>query len=117
MKFIIDAQLPRRLSHWINDQGYHSIHTLDLPDENLTHDSTIISISMEQKRIVISKDSDFYEQYIVNGKPHKLLIITTGNIVNKKLIELFEINFKNICKILKENKVVELNNTDLIIHI
>ena len=117
MKFIIDAQLPRRLSHWINDQGYDSIHTLDLPEENLTNDSIIIKISMEQERIVISKDSDFFEQCIVNNKPYKLLVITTGNIVNKTLIALFEKNFKKICELLKDSKVVELNNSELIIHI
>jgi predicted nuclease of predicted toxin-antitoxin system len=31
MKFIIDAQLPRRLARFLQGLGYDAIHTLDLP--------------------------------------------------------------------------------------
>jgi len=30
MKFLIDAQLPRRLAHWFPRGGHDVIHTLDL---------------------------------------------------------------------------------------
>ncbi|MEM1134361.1 MAG: DUF5615 family PIN-like protein [Bacteroidota bacterium] len=116
MKFVIDAQLPKRLTYWIKDQGYDAIHTLDLPEQNLTEDGVIIRLSVEQQRVVISKDSDFYEQYILKGEPHKLLMVTTGNIVNKKLIELFQRNFSKICELLDDNNVIELNNSELIVH-
>ncbi len=33
MKFIIDAQLPRRLAHFLQNLGYDAIHTLDLPQK------------------------------------------------------------------------------------
>jgi predicted nuclease of predicted toxin-antitoxin system len=29
MTFLIDAQLPRRLAYWLQQQGYEAIHTLD----------------------------------------------------------------------------------------
>jgi predicted nuclease of predicted toxin-antitoxin system len=116
MKFIVDAQLPKRLAYWIKDQGHDVIHTLDLPSQNLTEDGVIIRLSVEQQRVVISKDSDFYEHYILKGTPHKLLMVTTGNIVNKRLIELFQHNFPKICELLESNTIVELNNTELIVH-
>lgn len=31
MKFLIDAQLPRRLANVFKEAGYEAIHTLDLP--------------------------------------------------------------------------------------
>ena len=34
MKFLIDAQLPRKLAKIINDAGYRAIHTLLLPEAN-----------------------------------------------------------------------------------
>lgn len=38
MKFLVDAQLPRHLSHWLKQRGHDSLHTLDLPDGNRTSD-------------------------------------------------------------------------------
>lgn len=36
MKFLIDAQLPRRLAHQLEMAGIESTHTLDLPQDNRT---------------------------------------------------------------------------------
>lgn len=44
-------------------------------------------------------------------------MITTGNIVNKTLLQLFENNFETIGKAFEEgHKLVELNNASIIIH-
>jgi len=40
MKFLIDAQLPRRFAVWLNEAG----HTLDLPLGNRTPDSSVCAI-------------------------------------------------------------------------
>ena len=29
MNFLIDAQLPRRLTHWLHEAGHDGVHTLD----------------------------------------------------------------------------------------
>ena len=60
MRFIVDAQLPKRLSHFLVSRGFDSIHTLELPLRNLTPDGEIIGICERENRIVITKDSDFY---------------------------------------------------------
>jgi predicted nuclease of predicted toxin-antitoxin system len=65
MKFIIDAQLPKRLANWIQSEGYDTIHTLDLTEQNLTQDRVIINLSMKEERIVVSKDSDFYDYFLI----------------------------------------------------
>ena len=31
MKFLVDAQLPRRFANWLNEAGQDALHTLDLP--------------------------------------------------------------------------------------
>lgn len=31
MKFLIDAQLPRRMALWLGETGHDAKHTLDLP--------------------------------------------------------------------------------------
>ena len=98
------------------DHGEDAIHTIDLPEKNLTDDFDIISLSMKEQRIVISKDRDFYEHYILKDQPFKLLWITTGNMGNKDMIALFQRNYFLLKKLLEEKIVIELNKTDIIVH-
>ncbi len=117
MKFLIDANLPMTLKNWLIDRGHDAIHTRDLPEKNLTEDIDIIRIADEQSRIVTSKDSDFQKYHILTNRPERILMITTGNIVNKELMKLFEQNFDTIeSAFASGSKVVELNNTSIIIH-
>ena len=114
MKFIVDAHLPKKLSYFLNEKGYDSIHTLDLPKKNATPDSEISDLSMKEKRIVISKDSDFYNRYLTKVEPFKLLLISTGNITTKDLIELFDKNLEKIMDEISHNFVVEITKNSLI---
>lgn len=82
MKFLVDAQLPVRLARFIQTTGYDTVHTRDLPQQNATSDPQINQISIQQERIVITKDSDFVDSFMTMKKPYKLLLITTGNIKN-----------------------------------
>lgn len=110
MKFIVDAQLPYRLKIWLADKNFDAIHTTDLPEANETEDLRIADVAESENRIVISKDGDFLKLYILKGKPQKLLLITTGNIVNTNLLRLFERNFETVIKLFDSYDVVELNN-------
>lgn len=114
MKFIIDAQLPKRLSSKLTDMGYDSVHTLDLPLKNKTSDSQISELSMSEGRIVISKDSDFYNRYLQKAEPYKLIYLTTGNISNNELMELFEKNLPKILHEIEYGQVIELTSNSLI---
>jgi predicted nuclease of predicted toxin-antitoxin system len=114
MKFIIDAQLPRKLSAFLSEKGFDSIHTLDLPKKNKTSDSEINKISIEQKRILISKDSDFYNSYFQKVEPYKLIYLTTGNISTGELIEIFDKNYVKIFEEIQLNFVVEISKTSII---
>jgi predicted nuclease of predicted toxin-antitoxin system len=40
------------------------VHTLDLPQQNATPDAMINTISIEQQRIVVTKDADFVESFL-----------------------------------------------------
>ena len=41
MNFLVDAQLPRRMTAGLTAAGCDAIHTLDLPDANRTTDQQI----------------------------------------------------------------------------
>jgi len=117
MKFIVDAHFPKRLATWLINNGDDAIHTTDLPQKNNTSDKEIIEIAEAQARIIITKDSDFIQFRVIHGKPQRILMVTTGNIINKVLIQLFEANFPTIRQLFEEGKkVIEIDNETITVH-
>jgi predicted nuclease of predicted toxin-antitoxin system len=116
MKFIVDAQLPRRLAVEINALGDDAIHTLELPAKNRTSDASIIEVALAEARVVVTKDSDFVDSFLIRGEPEKLLFITTGNISNNDLIQLLRTNWRPILSMLSQGDFVELSLTALTLH-
>ena len=116
MKFLIDAQLPRRLCKYLQEIGYDALHTLDLPEGNRTTDGYINRFSIQEERIVITKDADFVNSMILQAKPYKLLLISTGNIGNKELLNLIQAHSDTITSLFDEYTFVELNRDALNIH-
>ena len=117
MKFLVDAQLPRRLAAWLSAAGFDTVHTLDLPLGNRTPDTLINDVSIDEARIVITKDSDFVDSFMLQEKPYKLLLISTGNIRNAELEALFQANFKKLREAFDEGfEFIELNQTAIVIH-
>ena len=116
MKFIIDAQLPFRLSKLLKERGHDVIHTDNLPDKEKTTDKEIRKIALQENRIVITKDTDFLNSFYLYNNPKKLLIVTTGNINNKNLFNIVSNNLNRIEEIFNECDLVELNNTEIIGH-
>jgi predicted nuclease of predicted toxin-antitoxin system len=48
MKFLVDAQLPRRLVQRLRDAEHEALHTLDLPLGNRTLDTSISELSIRE---------------------------------------------------------------------
>jgi predicted nuclease of predicted toxin-antitoxin system len=100
----------------LNDSGYDAKHTDDLPEKERTTDNQIREISTSEDRIVISKDSDFVDSHYIYGVPNKLFLISTGNIKNKALIDLFKRNLSQIVKLFETCSMVEMDNLDIVGH-
>ena len=90
MKFLIDAQLPQSLTVFLKNKGFDTLHTLDLPEKNRTKDFEIAKKANDENRAVITKDIDFLELFLLKSVPRKLVMVKTGNISNKELINLFD---------------------------
>lgn len=114
MKFLIDAHFPIRLKRWLIDDGHDAIHAEDLPQGSKTPDLAIIERAGLEDRIIITKDSDFIRYRILSGKPDRLLMVTTGNIINRELLKLFERNFFRLKELFEAGyKVIELDNATI----
>jgi predicted nuclease of predicted toxin-antitoxin system len=116
MKFIIDAQLPKRFCTWLEAAGHDTKHTLDLPLGNRTPDNDILELAEKEKRIVVTKDDDFVQSYLVTGKPEQLLFVATGNISNNELEKLLQTNLEKIEKAFEEYHFIEIGKDILAIH-
>ena len=116
MKFIVDAQLPRRLARELAASGHDAVHTLDFPTGNRTHDGDIATVAARESRVVISKDNDFVTSFLLRGTPPKLLLISTGNISNDDLCRLVIANVGALAAAFAQNDFIELNASTITIH-
>lgn len=116
MKFLVDAQLPRRLARVLRSLGHDTLHTLDLPLGNRTSDTIINNLSIQEQRVVITKDADFVNSFLLSHRPYKLLLISTGNITNAKLETLFLNNTTTITNAFANHDFIELDHQLVIVH-
>lgn len=116
MKLLIDAHLPKRLANQLREIGHNVKHTLDLVQKNKTPDHAINVLSIQEQRIVVTKDSDFVNSFITQGRPYKLLLVSTGNISNFELERLFLKNINSIDDGFSNHRFIEINQTNIIFH-
>ena len=115
MKFLVDAQLPRRFVDWLTVAGHDALHALDLPLKNHTPDQELIARAVLDGRVVISKDDDFVQSFLITGEP-SLLLISTGNISNADLEKVVCTNFASIEAAFTCSRFIEITRDTLIIH-
>jgi predicted nuclease of predicted toxin-antitoxin system len=108
MKFLLDAQLPPSLKQLFLENGYDCLHTLDLEYGNDTPDKIINELSVLEQRIVITKDGDFYDSFLLKGQPFKLVLVKLGNTSKKELLQFFQGRFAEIIEQMKTESLVVL---------
>jgi predicted nuclease of predicted toxin-antitoxin system len=115
MRFLLDAQLPKRLASIFVEARHDVIHTSDLPLGNRTPDTELIRIAERDQRVVVTKDRDFEVSHLVRGEPSKLLLVTTGNLTNRELAAVLTESLATITEALTEVGYVELTASSVVI--
>ena len=87
MKFLIDAQLPLRLSNLLAKANHDSIHTSGLPDGNRTGDRQLADIAEQREPRGGQKGRDFCDSDLLQNLPMLLLVVATVKIANDDLRE------------------------------
>lgn len=116
MKFLIDAQLPRRLAYRLRSDGHDVLHTLDLPAANRTPDATVALVADRDGRVLVSKDADFVSSHLLKGQPRQLLLVSTGNVSNADLERLLISNLPALVQAFETSAFVELGSSSIVIH-
>ena len=114
LKFIIDTQLPPKLASHLDNLGTEAIHTTHYLEGHKMADSKIIQIAIDDDRIIISKDADFRDHFLIKGIPPKILLLKTGNISNKNLIKLLTNSFSKIEQLFEDDNGMVILGSDTI---
>lgn len=116
MKFLVDAQLPAGLVAGMRRLGHDAIHTSELPEGNRTTDSGVVCVCLEQQRVLVTKDTDFVDSYLIRREPEKLLVVSTGNVLNAELRAIFLANISRIVTLLEECSYLEVSREGIFVH-
>lgn len=116
MRFLVDAQLPKRFCVWLIEAGQEAVHTLDIPLGNRTTDTEILDVAEHDQRIVVTKDDDFVQSFLITGRPEKLFLVSTGNITNDKLELIVRGHIAEVVQAFESASFVELGRESLTVH-
>ena len=86
---MVDAQLPLSLAVALRMTGRDVCHTLDLPLANRTSDDLLRDLVDREDRVMVTKDRGFRASHVLQGRPKRLVFVSTGNIRNANLVPLF----------------------------
>jgi len=108
LNFLIDAQLPPALARWITEQGHNAVHVFDLGFHTTT-DSFIWDHARKSNAVVVSKDEDFVDRWLLKPEGVALVWIRRGNCSNEALVRWLTPLWPDIItRLTQGEKLVEL---------
>lgn len=110
MNFLDDAQLPPTLSRWILSQNHQATHVFDIGLQ-AADDPAIWERARTEDTVIISKDEDFVDHWILSDQPVSLVWIRKGNCSNRALLAWLEPLWPDVVKRLDQGeKFIELRS-------
>ena len=67
-----------------------------MPERNASRDGILNVVSMNERRVVVTKDTDFHYSHLLQGRPWKLVLVRTGNLGLKATRQMFETHLPTI---------------------
>jgi len=118
LRFFVDTQLPPSLADFFKRRGFDATHVVDYPLGALTSDNEIITIATKENRIVVSKDIDFFDHYILKNYSPAILLLQLGNIKNRDLFVFLDNNLDTISALFAENirRLILINRHKIVIY-
>lgn len=117
MKVLCDVHISYKICNLLNALGHKTVHVNHILNKSETTDIEICKYADENDFIVITKDVDFKNSFLINQTPKKLIKINLGNISNQELIHIIEDNLDIISNLyFKRNFLLEIDK-DQINHI
>ncbi|WP_367874351.1 DUF5615 family PIN-like protein [Luteolibacter sp. Populi] len=89
MRFLVDSQLPATLAVWLRKHGHDALHVGECGQAQ-ADDRLLWKLALEEGRIVISKDEDFFILATRPADAGRLLWLRVGNCRTYALIASIE---------------------------
>ena len=105
MKFLIDAQLPPGLTHWLIDRGFEAQHVEEIGLHD-ADDSDIWVRALADNSIIITKDEDFVERVAHSKNSPRIVWLRIGNTTNAALKQWLTKRFTNIEELLNRGDAI-----------
>lgn len=115
MRFLLDAQLPRRLAAWLSQQGHEAEHCSALADGNQTTDLELARHADRNNMVMVTKDADAVDRHLLRGCPKQLLLISLGNVTNAELQEAFRQHLPAAVEALTSHTFIEVGDEGVMV--
>lgn len=121
MKFIIDNALSPFLAGFLNKLGHDAIHVRDVQMHDAT-DEMIFELAIQEKRIIVSADTDFGTLLVAKRKTAPSVILFRKGSVQKpeimakfleKHLPMFEPELESGCIIVITDKNIRMRSLPL----
>ena len=113
MNFLCDVHITNKLVRFLKNKNCSATHINQIFSDPKTPDSGIIKYADANGCIIITKDVDFKESFLLYGKPKRLIKLNIGNSSTVQMLNLFEKNWDFLRKTV-ESKPTFFIESDLI---
>jgi len=96
MKFLCDVHISFKVCKALELAGYRCIHVNNILQGSESSDNSIAKYADKENMILITKDGDFRNSFLLKNLPKFLVKINLGNITNEVLITVL---LSNVAKI------------------
>ncbi len=96
MKFLCDVHVSYKLVKYLRALSIETSHVNEILNKWHTTDKDICSYADKIDLIVITKDADFRNSFLINNTPKKLVKVNLGNISTRVFIEVISNNLDAI---------------------
>jgi len=96
MKFLCDVHISFKLAKHVASLGFECEHVNNISEGSRTKDRDIARFVDENKLVLITKDRDFKNSFLLSQTPSRFIKINLGNLSDSVLMDVFEINIDKI---------------------
>ena len=104
----MDAQLPPALARWIAEGGHPAAHVVE-HGLQAVDDPLIWQFAQAKSLVIVSKDEDFVDRWLLKPEGVRVVWIRKGNCSNQTLLAWLELLWPDVIKRLEQGEqLVEL---------
>jgi predicted nuclease of predicted toxin-antitoxin system len=89
VRFLVDALLPPALAKWVATGTHQATHVFEIGLER-AKDEAIWEHARDEDAVLMTKDEDFADRWLLSDRPVPLIWIRKGNCSNRALIACLE---------------------------